>query len=214
MSAAVALFARMLRAGLNLDTWPTDVLERELERLLSIAGMELAPEGAAAALADALEHEGYERSERDYPPRDLARERADHERRQRVAGGTAGNAPAGLVSGTVGRQPRRDGETVTFLAPVVNLDDPHRGGQAASERARMHAHTLAVSAGRVPAPEGAVTTFEAPPTYSCPTCRHHHAPDTFCGEPLPVRHDGPPGAGDWPHTCQCDGNGRRSAPFI
>ena len=49
------LFAAMLRAVLNLEHWPTDTLEREVQRLLDIAGLELAPAGASLHYAATFE---------------------------------------------------------------------------------------------------------------------------------------------------------------
>lgn len=210
MPGPVSMFARMLRAGLNLDQWPTDALEREVARLLDIAEMELAPAGAAAALADALERDEYEPDdERSYPPRDLARERANHERRQRAAGGTDGNAPADLVTVSGITAPAHlspllhaiEGRAARIAAGAgALLDRPERGGRSAADLVTMHARTLRVSAGAEPAPPGVPVTFEPPALYQCARCHHHHAPGTFCGEPLPPA---PRGDND-PDTCQCD----------
>lgn len=213
--SGVAMFARMLRAGLNLDQWPADALEREVARLLDIAAMELAPAGAAAALADAFEaqdcyhcsgcHESGECLDRTYPPRDLARERANREERQRIAGGTNGNAPAGLVAAS-GRRP--DMHLVPLIlhpdllpeSGVTDLDRPERGGRSAADLVAMHARTQRVSAGAEPAPPGLATAFEAPRSYMCARCGHHHAAGTFCGQPHEP-HTLTPGD---PDTCQCD----------
>jgi len=211
------MFAAMLRASLNLEQWPTDMLAREVQRLLDIAGLELAPHGSAATVADMLECEPAPAPGAFVEFRSSAGEllsRSIVHPAHTVVGYTIPNdatyvtvstdhdSAAALRARAAGdsQPPRRlrfeDGSTLT-LAP-----DP---------RVEMDARTRRVSAGLEPPPAGVVTTFHAVPDAAmprCVVCDHLEHGSAVCGTRVPL---GWSDAFDArvPDTCQCDGSPMR-----
>jgi hypothetical protein len=188
----------MLRAVLNLEQWPTDVLAREVQRLLNIAGLELAPIGAAAAVADALHA-------------CTVADAAVTDARTRIAVADmleATPAPAAvafvefrssagdLLSRSIVDPAHTIGYTIPNDATHVTVSTDHKSAAALRARAagdsqpprrlrfedgstltlapdprvEMDARTRRVSAGLEAPPAGVVTTFHAVPGAAMPRC--------------------------------------------
>lgn len=195
------LLAAMLRAVLNLEHWPTDLLARELGRWLEIAGLELAPAGACATLADVLTAEPAPA-----PVFDLYHHRDDG-LTERVGARVMIGDTVALADDTwlavcpPSPAPRRFEDGSTLELDTLTAHPPP------DPRVEMDARTRRVSAGLEAPPPGVPTTFAAVPDAKlprCPVCSHLEHGSAVCGARVPLTWSDSIDA-RVPDTCQCEG---------